>query len=121
MIELATAPDVRAVANRFDELFTGSLTSFLVSLFLAAEKDTLETASQMTNRHPAWARGVSGGSWPRRAHQQAGAKHVSAIGTLAFDHYGRTGLQHVLLGGVAEKVVRLALPVLTVKHRGASD
>ena len=32
--------------------------------------------------------------------------------------HGRTGLQHVLLGSVAEKVVRLApCPVLTVKHR----
>ncbi|HEY7652966.1 MAG TPA: universal stress protein [Methylomirabilota bacterium] len=35
--------------------------------------------------------------------------------------HGRTGLQHVLLGSVAEKVVRLApCPVLTVKHRGAT-
>lgn len=34
---------------------------------------------------------------------------------------GRTGLQHVFLGSVAEKVVRLApCPVLTVKHQGAS-
>ena len=33
--------------------------------------------------------------------------------------HGRTGLQHVLLGSVAEKVVRLAPgPVLTVKPRG---
>jgi universal stress protein A len=32
--------------------------------------------------------------------------------------HGRTGLQHVLLGSVAEKVVRHALcPVLTVRHR----
>ena len=31
---------------------------------------------------------------------------------------GRTGLQHAVLGSVAEKVVRLApCPVLTVKHR----
>ena len=34
--------------------------------------------------------------------------------------HGRTGLQHVLMGSVAEKVVRLApCPVLTVKHRAA--
>ena len=33
--------------------------------------------------------------------------------------HGRTGLPHVLLGSVAEKVVRLApCPVLTVKRRG---
>ncbi len=32
--------------------------------------------------------------------------------------HGRTGLQHVLLGSVAEKVVRMApCPVLTVRHR----
>jgi nucleotide-binding universal stress UspA family protein len=33
--------------------------------------------------------------------------------------HGRTGLQHVLMGSVAEKVVRLApCPVLTVKRQG---
>jgi universal stress protein A len=33
--------------------------------------------------------------------------------------HGRTGLGHVVLGSVAEKVVRLALcPVLTIKHKG---
>lgn len=33
--------------------------------------------------------------------------------------HGRTGLQHVFLGSVAEKVVRLApCPVMTVKYRG---
>jgi nucleotide-binding universal stress UspA family protein len=33
--------------------------------------------------------------------------------------HGRTGLQHVVLGSVAERVVRLApCPVLTVKHAG---
>jgi nucleotide-binding universal stress UspA family protein len=32
--------------------------------------------------------------------------------------HGRTGLQHALLGSVAEKVVRLApCPVMTVKYR----
>lgn len=36
--------------------------------------------------------------------------------------HGRTGLQHVLMGSVAEKVVRLApCPVLTVKRREAGD
>ncbi len=36
--------------------------------------------------------------------------------------HGRTGLQHVLLGSVAEKVVRLApCPVLTVKNWAAAD
>ena len=60
VIELATAPDSRAVVKRFDESFTGSLTSFLVSPRLAADKDSLETASQMTRRRLAWARQASG-------------------------------------------------------------
>jgi nucleotide-binding universal stress UspA family protein len=35
--------------------------------------------------------------------------------------HGRTGLQHVLLGSVAEKVVRLApCPVLTVRYKAAA-
>ena len=35
--------------------------------------------------------------------------------------HGRTGLQHVLLGSVAEKVVRLApCPMLTIRHGRAS-
>jgi len=62
VIELATAPDARAVVKRFDESFTGSLTSFLVSPRLAADKDSLETASQMTRRRLAWAREASGGA-----------------------------------------------------------
>jgi len=40
---------------------------------------------------------------------------------IVMNTHGRTGLQHVLLGSVAEKVVRLApCPVLTVKHRDAA-
>jgi hypothetical protein len=62
VIELATAPDARAVVKRFDESFTGSLTSFLVSPHLAADKDSLETASQMTSRRLAWAHQASGGT-----------------------------------------------------------
>ena len=61
VIELATAPDARAVVKRFEETFTGSLTSFLVSPRLSADKDSLETASQMTRRRLAWAREASGG------------------------------------------------------------
>jgi len=62
VIELATAPDARAVVKRFEESFTGSLTSFLVSPRLAADKDALETASEMTRRRLAWAREASRGT-----------------------------------------------------------
>ncbi len=42
-----------------------------------------------------------------------------AADLIVMSTHGRTGLQHVLLGSVTEKVVRLApCPVLTVKHRG---
>lgn len=40
------------------------------------------------------------------------------VDCIVMSTHGRTGLPHVLLGSVAEKVVRLApCPVLTVKHR----
>jgi hypothetical protein len=61
VIELATAPAESAVVKRFEESFTGSLTSFLVSPLLEADKDRLETAAQMTARRLAWAREASGG------------------------------------------------------------
>ena len=61
VVELATAPDESALVKRFEESFTGSLTSFLVSPLLVADKDRLETASQMTARRLAWAREASGG------------------------------------------------------------
>jgi nucleotide-binding universal stress UspA family protein len=41
-----------------------------------------------------------------------------SVDLIVMSTHGRTGLQHALLGSVAEKVVRLApCPVLTVKHR----
>ncbi len=61
VIELATAPRESAVVKRFEESFTGSLTSFLVSPLLDADKDHLETASQMSARRLGWAREASGG------------------------------------------------------------
>jgi len=43
-------------------------------------------------------------------------RHVDLI---VMATHGRTGLGHVLLGSVADKVVRLApCPVLTIKHKG---
>jgi nucleotide-binding universal stress UspA family protein len=43
-----------------------------------------------------------------------------SVDLIVMSTHGRTGLQHVLLGSVAEKVVRLApCPVLTVKHQDA--
>lgn len=62
VIELAAAPDEGTIVKRFEESFTGSLTSFLVSPRLAVDKDSLETASQMTRRRLAWAREASRGT-----------------------------------------------------------
>jgi len=61
VIELATEPNDGAVVKRFEESFSGSLTSFLVSPSLKADADSLECASQMTERRLSWAREASGG------------------------------------------------------------
>lgn len=61
VIELATAPDSKHVVRRFEESFSGTLTSFLVSPDLAKDKDSLETASEMTERRLKWAREATGG------------------------------------------------------------
>ncbi len=60
-IELATSPDERAVVKRFEESYRGSLTSFLVSPDLTEDTGSLETASEMTERHLSWATEASGG------------------------------------------------------------
>ena len=60
-VELATAPDEKAVVKRFTESYRGSLTSFLVSPQLRTDAGDLETAAQMTARRLGWARQASGG------------------------------------------------------------
>jgi nucleotide-binding universal stress UspA family protein len=45
-----------------------------------------------------------------------------AVDLITMGTHGRTGLQHVLLGSVAEKVVRLAsCPVLTVRYKAGAS
>lgn len=61
IIELATAADAKRVVKRFEETFTGTLTSFLVSPDLVKDKDSLETAAQMSARRLDWARAATGG------------------------------------------------------------
>ena len=61
VIEIATAPSAKAVAKRFEETFSGSLTSFLVSPDPGRDADDLECASQMTERRLRWARAASRG------------------------------------------------------------
>lgn len=61
IIELATAPNDKAIVKRFDETFTGDLTSFLVSPDLKKDADDLETAAQMSVRRLRWANEATGG------------------------------------------------------------
>ncbi|MDA1142365.1 MAG: hypothetical protein O3B01_27700 [Planctomycetota bacterium] len=61
VIELASSPDEQSVVKRWEESFTGSLTSFLVSPNLKQDADSLETASEMTDRRLSWAKEASGG------------------------------------------------------------
>jgi len=60
VIELATSPDEKTVVKKFEESFNGTLTSFLVSPDLRKDADSLETASQMTQRRLSWAHEASG-------------------------------------------------------------
>jgi len=61
-----------------------------------------------------WEAEVAAGSPAETIIRVAEEKKVDLI---VMGTHGRTGLQHVLLGSVAEKVVRLApCPVLTIKH-----
>ena len=62
MIELATAPSPQNIVKRFDESFAGHRTSFLVSPDLAKDADSLESLSQMQERHLRWAREATGGT-----------------------------------------------------------
>jgi len=61
VIEIATAPNEKAVVKRFEETYAGSLTSFLVSPDPTHDAAHLETASQMTERRLRWAREATGG------------------------------------------------------------
>jgi hypothetical protein len=75
VIELAAAPNERAGVKRFEESFTGGVTSVLVSPRLAVEKDSLGSASQMTRCRLVWALEASGGTTrvsPRQLIAQTG-------------------------------------------------
>ncbi len=61
VVELATARDSGAVKKRWQESFTGTQTSFLVSPNLARDADLLENATEMTERRLGWAREATGG------------------------------------------------------------
>ncbi len=61
LVQLATAPDEKSVVKRLDESFTGSKTSFLVSPNLKQDAESLETASEGTQRRLRWAREATGG------------------------------------------------------------
>ncbi|HOK79846.1 MAG TPA: beta-galactosidase trimerization domain-containing protein [bacterium] len=61
IIELATLPDETKVVKKFEESYKGSLTSFLVSNDIKKDAESLETASQMTERHLTWANQATGG------------------------------------------------------------
>jgi len=61
VIEIATRRSPAAVVKRFEESYTGSLTSFLISPDPKRDAADLETASQMTARRLAWVKKATGG------------------------------------------------------------
>jgi universal stress protein A len=84
----------------------------------------MESAQQALNELAA----SLGGDPPLQKHLTEGVPHAEVervandIGAdlIVMGTHGRTGLGHLLLGSVAERVVRTAsVPVLTVRHPGA--
>jgi universal stress protein A len=68
--------------------------------------------------HGTWEVAIAGGHPADAIVRAAQEGHVDLI---VMATHGRTGLQHVLLGSVAEKVVRLAsCPVLTVRYKSTA-
>jgi hypothetical protein len=61
VIELATAPDDKSIRKRWQDSFTGPVTSFLVSPTLRQDAADLESAAEMTARRLRWAREATGG------------------------------------------------------------
>jgi hypothetical protein len=60
-IQLATSPDPEHIVKRWHEIFSGDMTSFLVSPELRADAEGLEIASEMTRRRAGWAQAATGG------------------------------------------------------------
>ena len=61
IIQLATSNSEDRIVREWNESFSGSLTSFLVSPHLARDASHLETAAEMTARRLDWARAATGG------------------------------------------------------------
>lgn len=86
-----------------------------VEQFTAAARDALERVVQANN--------LEGGNVQREVREGAPFYEIirfakeTAIDLIVMGTHGHTGLTHVLLGSVTEKVVRKApCPVLTVRH-----
>jgi nucleotide-binding universal stress UspA family protein len=86
-----------------------------VEQFLAAAREALDRAIRELNRpglvlHPEVAEGVPAEEILRLARERG-------VDLIVMGTHGHTGLAHVLLGSICEKVVRRApCPVLTVRH-----
>ena len=107
----------------FDPVAGGRLGGYLTSEPTVVRRDPNEEALTRLrdlmpeNFHGEWDAAIAAGHPADTIVRIAQERDADLI---VMGTHGRTGLQHVLLGSVAEKVVRLApCPVLTVRHRNA--
>jgi nucleotide-binding universal stress UspA family protein len=105
----------------FDPIAGGRLAGYLTSEPTVVRRDPNEEAlTRLRDLMP----GTFRGEWNAEVAAGQPADTIIRIAEerdadlIVMGTHGRTGLQHVLLGSVAEKVVRLApCPVLTVRYR----
>lgn len=106
--------------THFDPILGGHLSTLPVSPPVVVRQDHHEEA--LTHLHDlmpttfpgTWEAAVVAGSPAEAIVHMAQERAVDLI---VMGTHGHTGLQHILLGSIAEKVVRLApCPVLTVRH-----
>jgi nucleotide-binding universal stress UspA family protein len=116
-----TGSPERSAQGRYDPIAGGRLAAPPPSQPTVVRRDLGEEAlTQLNDLIPenfrgTWEAEVAAGSPAESIVRLAEEKSVDLI---VMGTHGRTGLQHVLLGSVAEKVVRLApCPVMTVRHR----
>lgn len=101
----------------------GLVTSLPPEYYAETEAQSREALGKVLD--PAWgapARTVTEVRWGDPVEEIVAYAAEMAIGMIVIATHGRTGLSHVLLGSVAERIVRESpCPVLTIRERKSKD